>query len=213
MQVLERPSAPEARSPLKFADSPVLAPTFPPWRSRLVVALLGLAFGALVGRAVYLQGWNRDFLQAKGEARYGRMIEVPGHRGRILDRNGEALAVSTPVKSIWAIPEDVALSARELRAARGGCSSCRATSSAASSPTPRATSSTSSARSRPRAPSRVAELGIAGIHQQQASTAATTRRRDDGARARLHRTSTTPARRASSSPTRPSSPAAPAAAA
>ena len=99
---------------MKFADSPVLAPTFPPWRSRLVVALLGLAFGALVGRAVYLQGWNRDFLQAKGESRYGRTIDVPGHRGRIFDRNGEALAVSTPVKSIWAIPEDVALSARDL---------------------------------------------------------------------------------------------------
>ena len=38
---------------MKFADSPVLAPTFPPWRSRLVLALLGLAFGGLV-RAVGL---------------------------------------------------------------------------------------------------------------------------------------------------------------
>ena len=99
---------------MRFADSPVLAPTFPPWRSRFVVALLAVAFGTLVGRALYLQGWNHDFLQAKGESRYSRTLEIPGNRGRIFDRNGEALAVSTPVKSIWAIPEDVALSTREL---------------------------------------------------------------------------------------------------
>jgi cell division protein FtsI (penicillin-binding protein 3) len=99
---------------MKFADSPVLAPTFPPWRSRLVVVVLLAAFGTLVGRAAYLQGWNRDFLQAKGESRYSRTLEIPGNRGRILDRNGEALAVSTPVKSIWAIPDDVAASARDL---------------------------------------------------------------------------------------------------
>ena len=83
---------------MRFAGSPVLA----------------LSFGTLVGRAAYLQGWNRDFLQAKGESRYTRTLEIPAHRGRIFDRNGEALAVSTPVKSIWAIPDDVALPAREL---------------------------------------------------------------------------------------------------
>src|SRR4029077_9092398 len=43
-------------------------------------------------------------LQAKGESRYSRVIEVPANRGRILDRNGEALAISTPVKSVWSIP-------------------------------------------------------------------------------------------------------------
>jgi cell division protein FtsI (penicillin-binding protein 3) len=101
---------------VKFADSPVLAPTFPPWRARLVLGLLAIAFGLLAGRAVYLQAWNNDFLRAKGESRYSRTLEIPANRGRILDRNGEALAVSTPVKSIWAIPEDVAMSAKELNA-------------------------------------------------------------------------------------------------
>jgi cell division protein FtsI (penicillin-binding protein 3) len=101
---------------VRFADSPVLAPTFPPWRARLVLALIALAFGALIGRAVYLQGWKNDFLQAKGESRYSRTLEIPANRGRILDRHGEALAVSTPVQSIWAIPEDATMSARELDA-------------------------------------------------------------------------------------------------
>lgn len=101
---------------MKFADSPVLAPTFPPWRARLVLGLVAAAFGLLAGRAVYLQAWNNDFLRAKGESRYSRTLEIPANRGRILDRNGEALAVSTPVKSIWAIPEDTAMSAKELNA-------------------------------------------------------------------------------------------------
>ena len=99
---------------MKFTESPVLAPAVAPWRARFVVALLVVAFGVLVGRAVYLQGWNRDFLQAKGESRYSRTLEIPAHRGRIFDRNGEALAVSTPVRSIWAIPDDVALSTRDV---------------------------------------------------------------------------------------------------
>jgi len=99
---------------VKFRRSPVLAPTFPPWRVRLVIALAAVAVGVLAGRAVYLQGWNRDFLQAKGESRYSRTLEIPAVRGRIFDRNGEALAVSTPVKSIWAIPEDAAVAGRDL---------------------------------------------------------------------------------------------------
>ncbi len=99
---------------MKSRRSPILAPTFPPWRVRLVIALAAIAVGVLAGRAVYLQGWNRDFLQAKGESRYSRTLEIPAVRGRIFDRNGEALAVSTPVKSIWAIPEDAHLAGRDL---------------------------------------------------------------------------------------------------
>ena len=94
--------------------SPLLAPTFPPWRARFVVVLAAAGFCLLLGRAAYLQGWNRGFLQAKGESRYSRTLELPAHRGRVLDRNGEVLAASTPVKSIWAIPQDVALPPREL---------------------------------------------------------------------------------------------------
>jgi cell division protein FtsI (penicillin-binding protein 3) len=99
---------------VKFAESPVLAPRFPLWRSRFVLALFAVGFAVLAGRAVYLQAFNDEFLQAKGESRYSRVIEIPANRGRILDRNGEALAVSTPVKSIWAIPDDVVMNAQQL---------------------------------------------------------------------------------------------------
>ena len=81
----------------------------PVWRARIVLAALVAAFAALLVRAVYLQAVKTDFLQEKGDARYSRVLEMPATRGRITDRHGEALAVSTPVKSIWAIPSDVQL--------------------------------------------------------------------------------------------------------
>jgi cell division protein FtsI (penicillin-binding protein 3) len=87
----------------------------PVWRARAVLIALAAGFAVLAGRAVYLQAVRTDFLQEKGVARYSRVIEIAATRGRILDRNGEALAVSTPVKSIWAIPVDVAASAAERR--------------------------------------------------------------------------------------------------
>ncbi len=94
----------------------------PVWRARFVLAALLAIFVLLAARSLYLQALQTGFLQEKGEARYSRVLEVPATRGRILDRNGEALAVSTPVKSIWAIPADVELgkaSRRKLAALLG----------------------------------------------------------------------------------------------
>ena len=82
---------------------------FPVWRARIVLAALIGGFVLLGTRALYLQALRTDFLQEKGDARYSRIIEVPATRGKIVDRHGDALAVSTPVKSIWAIPGDVEL--------------------------------------------------------------------------------------------------------
>jgi cell division protein FtsI (penicillin-binding protein 3) len=90
----------------RFAESPVLQLALQGWRSRTVGLLLMLAFAALVGRSFYLQVINNDFLQEKGESRYRRDIEVSASRGKITDRNGDMLAVSTPMKTIWAIPGD-----------------------------------------------------------------------------------------------------------
>jgi len=87
----------------------------PVWRARVVLIALVAGFAVLACRATYLQAMRTDFLQEKGDARYSRVIEIAATRGRILDRNGEALAVSTPVKSVWAIPGDVDASGADRR--------------------------------------------------------------------------------------------------
>jgi cell division protein FtsI (penicillin-binding protein 3) len=85
------------------------------WRSRLVLVMLGAGFVVLAGRAFYLQGMNNQFLQAKGEARFTRVVDMPASRGPVLDRNGVPLAISTPVESIWASPSEADISAEEIR--------------------------------------------------------------------------------------------------
>jgi cell division protein FtsI (penicillin-binding protein 3) len=104
---------------VKFASSPLLSQLLPAWRARFVAALILLAFGTLAARSVYLQVVRNDFLQQKGESRYARVIELSATRGRIADRSGDMLAVSTPVKSVWAIPEDARLSPAQARELAG----------------------------------------------------------------------------------------------
>ena len=96
-----------------FSTSPVLAVQLPAWRSRIVLFVLFAAFLTLVGRALWLQGISKEFLQKQGESRYTRTLELPATRGKITDRNGQVLASSMPVKAIWAIPEDVLEAPRE----------------------------------------------------------------------------------------------------
>ena len=73
-----------------------------PWRFRLMVALLGIMVAAICWRIIDLQVVDRDFLKGQGDARSLRHIPIPAHRGLITDRNGEPLAVSTPVTTLWA---------------------------------------------------------------------------------------------------------------
>jgi len=87
----------------------------PGWRATVLFAMLLAGLAGLLGRGVYLQGIHDDFLQKKGNARYSRVIEVSAHRGMISDRNGEPLAVSTPVESVWASPPDVEADRRQVR--------------------------------------------------------------------------------------------------
>ena len=64
-----------------FNHNPLLKRELPPWRPRVVLlALLGGSL-ALIGRALYLQGVNNEFLQAKGDSRYARVLEVPAIDG------------------------------------------------------------------------------------------------------------------------------------
>ena len=97
-----------------YSASPLLASRTPVWRSKFIVAGIGLAFVCLAGRAAYIQIFGNAFFQRQGEVRFARTLELPANRGRILDRNGLILASSVPAPSIWAIPEDVEASKSQL---------------------------------------------------------------------------------------------------
>ncbi len=79
----------------------------PAWRRRLLLVMVLLGFVALLGRSLYLQSFHKRFLQEKGDARYNRTLVLPSQRGKITDRYGELLAISSPVESVWANPSDV----------------------------------------------------------------------------------------------------------
>ena len=78
-----------------------------PWRFRIVLTLLALLVGAIVWRIVDLQVMDQGFLKGQGDARSVRHIPIPAHRGLITDRNGEPLAVSTPVTTLWGNPKEL----------------------------------------------------------------------------------------------------------
>ena len=91
----------------------------PAGRSRFLAAVLLLGLLGLAGRAAYLQGMHNDFLQQKGESRYSRVIEMSAHRGMITDRHGEPLAISTPVESVWASPQDMDATSTQIKKLAG----------------------------------------------------------------------------------------------
>ncbi|WP_166364454.1 peptidoglycan D,D-transpeptidase FtsI family protein [Pseudomonas akapageensis] len=80
-----------------------------PWRFRVVLGLLAVMVAAISWRIVDLQVIDHDFLKGQGDARSLRHIPIPAHRGLITDRNGEPLAVSTPVTTLWANPKEMQL--------------------------------------------------------------------------------------------------------
>ena len=98
---------------VNYATSPLLASKTPKWRSRFIVAAVGLGFAGLLGRAAYIQIIGPEFFQREGEKRYAHTLEVPATRGRIVDRGGQLLATSVPVPSVWAIPKDFQASAAQ----------------------------------------------------------------------------------------------------
>jgi len=100
---------------MSYSATPILV-RLPVWRARFVIVLFLLGFVAVAGRSGYLQAIRTAFLKEEGEARYARVIDVAATRGRILDRNGEALAISTPVKSVWAMPEELEADRRQRAA-------------------------------------------------------------------------------------------------
>ncbi|HSJ81795.1 MAG TPA: penicillin-binding protein 2 [Thiobacillus sp.] len=81
-----------------------------PWRMATVGSLLLAGLMVVAGRAFYLQSLNTNYLQGKGDALTNRNLTLPAHRGQVSDRNGKLLAISTPVESLWARPDELKLS-------------------------------------------------------------------------------------------------------
>lgn len=101
MRLASRPFA----IPAQRRNSHLLHLRLPPGRAWLIKGLMFLAFAALALRALWIQGITTSFYQRQGDLRFVRTIELPAMRGRILDRHGNILASSIPVKTIWADPQ------------------------------------------------------------------------------------------------------------
>lgn len=84
------------------------------WRSIAAMLVFALISLILLSRAIYLQVVDKQFLQTQGQERHLRVVEVAAHRGMILDRNGEPLAVSTPVDSIWMNPQELSAATQRI---------------------------------------------------------------------------------------------------
>ena len=91
----------------------------PAWRSFLLFSVLALSLFGLVGRAMYLQGMNNNFLQEKGALHYSQVVEMNVSRGMITDRHGEILAISSPVASVFADPQLIEITHEQLERLSG----------------------------------------------------------------------------------------------
>lgn len=77
-------------------------------RVTLVGVFFALVAVSLLARGVHLQVLKKDFLNQQADSRHLRTEKISAHRGSITDRNGEPLAISTPVDSVWANPQELA---------------------------------------------------------------------------------------------------------
>ena len=80
----------------------------------LVLACFAMVASSLVARAVQLQVLDKEFLNEQADTRHLRTEKISAHRGTITDRNGEPLAISTPVDSIWVNPQEIAAAADSI---------------------------------------------------------------------------------------------------
>lgn len=87
------------------------SPVFQGRRLFLMLALL-VVIGILMLRAVWLEVFQQEWLQKQADKRQMREVTVQAYRGMITDRNGEPMAISSPVTSLWCNPQDL-LEARE----------------------------------------------------------------------------------------------------
>ncbi|MGB1311777.1 MAG: penicillin-binding protein 2, partial [Leucothrix sp.] len=90
----------------------------PVYRGRRLALLLLLLAGIVVMllRAGYLEVFQQSWLQAQADKRQLRTMTIPPYRGMITDRNNEALAISSPVESVWVDPSKYFMKRNEILA-------------------------------------------------------------------------------------------------
>src|SRR5688500_2037878 len=77
-------------------------------RLGLIFCFFVLLFSLALARAAWLQGVRGGELRADARSQQVTELEVPGERGRVLDRNGKVLAVSEDAATVIATPSQVA---------------------------------------------------------------------------------------------------------
>ena len=97
------------------ADKRAFSPEQYRARMRFVMGTMLLIGIGLVARAVDLQLLDDGFLEGQGDARFTRVATLYANRGNIYDRNGEALAASMPVDTVWAVPREVMKAADQIQ--------------------------------------------------------------------------------------------------
>jgi cell division protein FtsI (penicillin-binding protein 3) len=90
------------------------SPVFQGRRLFLMLALL-VVIGGLMLRAAWLEVFQQEWLQQQADKRQMRVVTVPAYRGIITDRNGDPMAISSPVSSLWCNPQDFLKAQEELR--------------------------------------------------------------------------------------------------
>ena len=86
------------------------------WRVHLILFGMFLCVLVIVWKVANLHITERDFLQDQGDRRTIRTVPLVANRGLITDRNGEPLAVSTPVQSIWVDPSKISHDPESIKA-------------------------------------------------------------------------------------------------
>ncbi|HLF67169.1 MAG TPA: penicillin-binding transpeptidase domain-containing protein, partial [Gammaproteobacteria bacterium] len=89
--------------------------SFITWRFHFVLMVIALLVSFLIVRVVYLTLIKQSFLRTEGNARIIRVVDIPAFRGMIVDRNGNPLAVSAEVYSVWVNPKEFSPSNAEWR--------------------------------------------------------------------------------------------------
>lgn len=85
---------------MKARRSPSMKIDLQRWRMQVVMLLIFGALIGLVGRLFYMQVFEKDFLVKQSDLRVKRKVEIPAHRGMLLDARGAHLAISIPAAAI-----------------------------------------------------------------------------------------------------------------